>query len=64
MKRLIEAVEIVLVMAVSVLLIFAAFVGTVIATSADRTAPCQPVYEDVQEQIRDETMIQGGLLCR
>ena len=63
MKRLIEAVEIVLVMAVSVLLIFAAFVGTVIATSAE-TAPCQPVYEDVQEQIRDEAMIQGGLLCR
>lgn len=65
MKRLIELVAIVLLMAIFVLLIFAVFVGTVVATSADRTAPCsQPVYEDVQEQIRDEVVIQGGLICR
>ena len=65
MKKSMERVVIALLMAAFILFISVVFIGTVMVTTTNGAEPCgQQIYENVQEQIRDEAMIQGGLICR
>lgn len=65
MKNIKELLAIVLLMAVFMLFILSSFIGIIIVMDPGRTGSHnQPAYEDVQEQIRDEIMIQGGLISR
>lgn len=65
MKNVKELLAIVLLMAVFMLFILSAFIGIIIFMDPCGTGSHnQQAYEDVQEQIRDEIMIQGGLISR
>ena len=65
MKRSVEWAAIALLMAAFILFMSAVFIGIAMVTDVNVAGPCaRQVHGDVQEQIRNEAMIQGGLICR